>query len=123
VIVLSHPEWWLDHVDELVDALTVATQAPERDEPLRAHVVRREMQRGLARDVGDLPGDPAPAIGAVLELDAEILEPAGHASLSSTQIYTRAAGHHVREAAHALPVRGQLRQLSPVRNNTEKNER
>ncbi len=79
MIVLSHPEWWLDHVDELVDALTVAAQAP--------------------------------------------VEPAGHASLSSTQIYTRAAGHHVREAAHALPVRGQLRQLSPVRNNTEKNER
>jgi integrase/recombinase XerD len=33
----------------------------------------------------------------------------GHASLSSTQIYIRAAGHHVREAAHALPVRGVLR--------------
>jgi site-specific recombinase XerD len=27
----------------------------------------------------------------------------GHASLSSTQIYIRAAGHQVREAAHALP--------------------
>jgi magnesium-transporting ATPase (P-type) len=33
----------------------------------------------------------------------------GHASLSSTQIYIRAAGHHVRDAAHALPVRGVLR--------------
>ena len=33
----------------------------------------------------------------------------GHASLSSTQIYIRAAGHHVREAAHALPVRRMLR--------------
>jgi site-specific recombinase XerD len=33
----------------------------------------------------------------------------GHASLSSTQIYIRAAGHHVREAAHQLPVRGVLR--------------
>jgi site-specific recombinase XerD len=33
----------------------------------------------------------------------------GHASLSSTQIYIRAAGHHLREAAHALPVRGVLR--------------
>ena len=33
----------------------------------------------------------------------------GHASLSSTQIYIRAAGHHVREAAHAMPVRGVLR--------------
>jgi hypothetical protein len=29
----------------------------------------------------------------------------GHGSLSSTQIDIRAAGHHVREAAHALPVR------------------
>lgn len=36
MIVLSHPEWWLDHVDELVDALTVAAQAPERDEPVQA---------------------------------------------------------------------------------------
>jgi integrase/recombinase XerC len=35
----------------------------------------------------------------------------GHASLSSTQIYIRAAGHHVREAAHTLPVRQQLRKL------------
>lgn len=35
----------------------------------------------------------------------------GHASLSSTQIYIRAAGHHVREAAHALPIRGQLRKM------------
>jgi integrase/recombinase XerD len=33
----------------------------------------------------------------------------GHASLSSTQIYIRSAGHHVREAAHQLPVRGVLR--------------
>lgn len=36
VIVLSHPEWWLDHVDELVDALTVAARDPERDEPVQA---------------------------------------------------------------------------------------
>jgi hypothetical protein len=36
VIVLSHPGWWLDHVDELVDALTVAARAPERDEPVQA---------------------------------------------------------------------------------------
>jgi integrase/recombinase XerD len=35
----------------------------------------------------------------------------GHASLSSTQIYIRAAGHHVRDAAHQLPVRGMLRGL------------
>ena len=35
----------------------------------------------------------------------------GHASLSSTQIYIRAAGHHVREAAHSLPIRGQLRKM------------
>jgi integrase/recombinase XerD len=32
----------------------------------------------------------------------------GHASLSSAQVYVRAAGHHVREAAHALPVRRML---------------
>jgi integrase len=32
----------------------------------------------------------------------------GHASLSSRQIYIRAAGHHVREAAHTLPVGGVL---------------
>jgi hypothetical protein len=36
VIVLSHPEWWLDHVEELVDALTIAASDPERDEPVRA---------------------------------------------------------------------------------------
>jgi site-specific recombinase XerD len=35
----------------------------------------------------------------------------GHASLRSTEIYIRAAGHHVREAAHLLPVCGQLRDL------------
>ncbi len=29
----------------------------------------------------------------------------GHASLSSTQVYTKAAGRHVRAAANALPVR------------------
>ena len=43
-------------------------------------------------------GEPVNVVQALL----------GHASLSSTQIYVRAAGHHVREAAHLLPVRGQL---------------
>jgi site-specific recombinase XerD len=33
----------------------------------------------------------------------------GHSSLRSTEIYIRAAGHHVREAAHTLPISGQLR--------------
>ncbi len=47
-------------------------------------------------------GEPVNVVQALL----------GHASLSSTQIYIRAAGHHVREAAHALPIRGQLRGLS-----------
>jgi hypothetical protein len=32
VIVLSHPEWWVDHVDELVDALTIAADSPEANE-------------------------------------------------------------------------------------------
>jgi site-specific recombinase XerD len=36
----------------------------------------------------------------------------GHSSLRSTEIYIRAAGHHVREAAHTLPVSGQLRSQS-----------
>jgi integrase/recombinase XerC len=36
----------------------------------------------------------------------------GHESLRSTEIYIRAAGHHVRQAAHALPVRRQLRDLA-----------
>jgi integrase/recombinase XerD len=36
----------------------------------------------------------------------------GHASLRSTEVYIRAAGHHVQEAAHLLPIRGQLRHLS-----------
>jgi hypothetical protein len=36
VIVLSHPDWWLDHVDELVDALTVAVQTPETGGPVHA---------------------------------------------------------------------------------------
>ena len=39
----------------------------------------------------------------------------GHASLRSTEIYIRAAGHHVREAAHALPVRSQLRGITTGR--------
>lgn len=47
-------------------------------------------------------GEPVNVVQALL----------GHASLSSTQIYIRAAGHHVREAAHALPIRQQLRKMS-----------
>ena len=35
VLVLSHPEWWLDHVDELVDALDTATTLPDVDELIR----------------------------------------------------------------------------------------
>jgi len=35
----------------------------------------------------------------------------GHASLSSTQVYTKAAGRHVRAAANALPVRHLLHPL------------
>jgi hypothetical protein len=31
-VVLSHPEWWIDHPDELADALRIAAQAPERDQ-------------------------------------------------------------------------------------------
>ena len=46
-------------------------------------------------------GEPVNVVQALL----------GHASLSSTQIYIRAAGHHVRDAAHALPVRQQLRKI------------
>jgi site-specific recombinase XerD len=46
-------------------------------------------------------GEPVNVVQALL----------GHASLSSTQIYIRAAGHHVREAAHGLPVRQQLRKI------------
>lgn len=46
-------------------------------------------------------GEPVSVVQALL----------GHASLSSTQIYIRAAGHHVREAAHALPIRQQLRKM------------
>ncbi len=46
-------------------------------------------------------GEPVNVVQALL----------GHASLSSTQIYIRAAGHHVRDAAHALPVRQQLRTI------------
>ena len=36
----------------------------------------------------------------------------GHSSLRSTEICIRAAGDHVREAAHTLPVSGQLRSQS-----------
>jgi hypothetical protein len=32
----------------------------------------------------------------------------GHKSLRSAQIYIRAAGHHVHQAAHVLPVRQQF---------------
>jgi len=35
----------------------------------------------------------------------------GHASLSSTQVYTKAAGRHVRAAANALPLRQLVRDL------------
>ena len=49
-------------------------------------------------------GEPVNVVQALL----------GHASLSSTQIYIRAAGHHVREAAHALPIRQQLRKMSQL---------
>ncbi len=41
----------------------------------------------------------------------------GHASLSSTQVYTKAAVRHVRAAANALPLRQLVRDLhepSPV---------
>jgi len=41
----------------------------------------------------------------------------GRASLSSTQVYTKAAGRHVRAAANALPLRQLVRDLpepSPV---------
>lgn len=37
----------------------------------------------------------------------------GHASLSSTQIYTKAAGRHVRAAANALPLHQLVRDLTP----------
>lgn len=33
MIVLSHPEWWVDHVDELVEALAIAASSPEAHEP------------------------------------------------------------------------------------------
>jgi site-specific recombinase XerD len=36
----------------------------------------------------------------------------GHCSLSSTQIYTKAAGRHVRAAANGLPVRQLVAGLS-----------
>jgi site-specific recombinase XerD len=36
----------------------------------------------------------------------------GHSSLRSTEIYIRAAGHHVREAAYTLPISVQLRSQS-----------
>jgi hypothetical protein len=58
VIVLSQPGWWLDHVDELVDALTVAAQTLEQDEPVQATrhqaVVRT---RRLPRHRGELRPD------------------------------------------------------------------
>jgi site-specific recombinase XerD len=47
-------------------------------------------------------GEPVTVVQALL----------GHASVSSTQIYMCAAGHQVREAAHILPVRRQLRKVS-----------
>jgi site-specific recombinase XerD len=46
-------------------------------------------------------GEPVNVVQALL----------GHASLNSTQIYIRAAGHHVRDAAHGLPIRQQLRRI------------
>jgi integrase/recombinase XerD len=42
----------------------------------------------------------------------------GHASLSSIQIYTKAAGRHVRAAAHQLPVRHLIAGLSGTAKST-----
>jgi hypothetical protein len=32
VIVLSHPEWWVEHGDELLDGLAIAAQSPDASE-------------------------------------------------------------------------------------------
>ena len=107
-----------------------AGRAPRRDdrvwlnsrgEPLTPAALDHHVRRWYARAGVPLPrgaathafrhtvamqlvnrGEPVNVVQALL----------GHASLSSTQVYIRAAGHHVREAAHALPVRQQLRAIA-----------
>jgi hypothetical protein len=46
--------------------------------------------------------------------------PLRHASLSLAQIYVRAAGDHVRDAAHVLPVRGVLPGFGRARHQADK---
>ncbi len=68
----------------------------------------RVPERGVAK--GDEPAQPAwrAAADRASEPVNAVKALIGHASLRSTQIYTRAAGHHVHQAAHVLPVRQQI---------------
>jgi integrase/recombinase XerD len=114
----------------LANRLTRTSQRPRRDDPLWLNnhgdpltpaTLDHYVRRWFARAGVPLPrGAQAHAFrhtvamqlvgrGEALNVVQALL---GHASLRSTEIYIRAAGHHVREAAHVLPVRGQLRDLS-----------
>lgn len=44
VIVLSHPKWWLDHVDELTDALATAAALRERQERVQETEQRQPVE-------------------------------------------------------------------------------
>ena len=113
----------------LASRLTRTSTRPRRDDPLWLNnhgfpltpaTLDHYVRRWFARAGVPLPGGAqAHAFrhtvamqlvgrGEALNVVQALL---GHASLRSTEIYIRAAGHHVREAAHMLPVRGQLRDL------------
>jgi site-specific recombinase XerD len=75
------------------------------------HLVRRWFARAsvpLSRRAAAHPFRRTVAMQLVSRREAVNVVQAllGHGSPSSAQIYIRAAGQHVRDAAHALPVRG-----------------
>jgi hypothetical protein len=34
-VVIAQPQWWLEHLDELADALAVAATLPDSREPVK----------------------------------------------------------------------------------------
>jgi hypothetical protein len=76
VIVLSHAEWWLDHVDELVDALTVAARLPDVDEPVRDDEIALSHPQWWADHPDELRATLEEAVRELeppwLDLDAEL---------------------------------------------------
>jgi len=68
----------------------------------RSH--RTTIRRTIAAVIFAHAFDDRWAVGGVVPATV-VQDLLGHASLSSTQVYTKAAARHVRAAANALPVR------------------